>query len=134
MVETNSLGIPVLSKSDLQYGMKINPGVRPEFGLPAGVTKHKYPLNIYCLLGLEEPGVPGTLHFVPAGGPAGSTAGVPGTWIVEKSREVTSGMSEEEGLEGGVTVWLDGPAVGAMEVESFGGGGCRALLIHQQIF
>ena len=134
MVETNSLGIPVLSKSDLQYGMKIDPGVRPDFDLPARVTKHKYPLDIYCLLGSEEPGVPGTLHLEPAGGPAGSTAAVPGTWIVEKSRQVTSGMSEGEGLKGGVSVGLDGPAVCAMEVEASGGGGCRALIIHQQIF
>ena len=75
----NSLGIPVLSRSILQYGMKINPGVRPAFGLPAGVMKHKYPLDIHCFLGLEEPGVLGTLCLEQAGGPAGSTVGVPRT-------------------------------------------------------
>ena len=122
MVGTNSLGIPVLSKSNLQYGMKIAPRVRPAFGLPAGVTKHKYPLDIHCLLGLEEPVVPGTLHLEPAGEPAGSTVGVPGTWIVEKSREETSGMLEGESFEGGAAAGLDGPAGGAVLMEAFGGG------------
>ena len=118
----NSLGIPVLSKSALQYGIKIDLGVRPAFGLPAGVTKHKYPLEICGFLGLEEPGVLGTLHLEPAGGPAGSTAGVPGTWMVEKSKEETSGTPEGEGFGEGVTAGLDGPAVGAVEVEAFGRG------------
>ena len=102
--------------------MKIDPGLRPDFSLPARVTRHKYPLNIHGLLGLEEPGVLGTLCLEPAGGPAGSTAGVPGTWMDEKSKEVTSGMSEGEGCGGGAAAGLDGPAVGAEEVEAFGGG------------
>ena len=101
--------------------MKIDPRVRPDFGLPAGVTRHKYPLDTHCLLGLEEPGVLGTLCLEPAGEP-GSTAGVPGNWIVEKSKEVTSGTSEGEGFKGGATAGLHGPAVDAVEVEAFGGG------------
>ena len=95
MVGTNSLGIPGLSKSDLQWGMKIDPGVRPDFSLPEEVTRHKYPLDILGLLGLEEPGVLGTLHLEPAGGPAG----VPGTWIDEKFMEVMLGTSEGEAVK-----------------------------------
>ena len=106
----------------------IDPRVRPDFGLPAGVTKHKYPLDIHCLLGLEEPGVQSKLHLEPAGGPACSTAGVPGTWIVEKSRKETSGTSEGKGFEGGVTAGLYGLVVGAVEVEDFGGGAVELSL------
>ena len=95
--------------------------MRPDFGLPAVVTRHKYPLDICGLLGLKEPGVLGTIHLEPAGGPAGSTAGVTRTWLDEKSMKATSGMSEEEGCEGGAAAGLDGPAVGAVEVEAFGG-------------
>ena len=120
MVKTNFLGIPVLSKTNLQYGIKIDSGVRPAFGLPAGVTKHKYPLAsiVFC----KNQGSPGTLCLEPAGGPAGSTVGVPGTWIVEKYKEETPGVPEGDSFEGGAATGLDGPAVGTLEVEAFGGG------------
>ena len=81
--------------------------VRSAFGLPAGVTKHKYPLERQGFFGLDGPGALGTLRLKPAGGPAGSTVGVPGTWMEEKSIAGTSATGGCMGrVAAGLGAWM----------------------------